>query len=247
MRFKHMDMKDLEAKLIESKNSRVKLIVTDGVFSMDGDVAPLKDICDLADEHDAQVFIDECHATGFFGKTGRGTPEYTNTTGRIDIINSTLGKALGGASGGYTAGSKEVVTMLRQRSRPYLFSNTVAPPIVGASMAVFDMLLDGSPLVPKLLSMTHHFRDNMTKAGFKLRGSYDHPIVPIMLGDASLAAQFAELMLKKNIYVVGFSYPVVPNGLARIRTQISAAHSMDDINEAIAAFISVGKELKVIH
>ena len=245
-RYEHMDMGDLEAKLIESKDARTRLIVTDGVFSMDGDVAPLKDICDLADEHNAQVFIDECHATGLFGATGRGTPEHCGVDGRVDIINSTLGKALGGATGGYTAGPQVVIDTLRQRSRPYLFSNTLAPPIVGASLRVFDMLKTSTDLVDSLRRNTHRFRDALESAGFELRGDRDHPIVPVMLGDARLASEMAAKMLSRGIYVVGFSYPVVPKGLARIRTQLSAAHTDEQIDKAAAAFVEVGREMGVI-
>uniref|UniRef100_A0A7S2SEI2 Aminotransferase class I/classII large domain-containing protein n=1 Tax=Mucochytrium quahogii TaxID=96639 RepID=A0A7S2SEI2_9STRA len=249
-RFKHMDMLDLEAKLLESKDARVRLIATDGVFSMDGDVAPLKDICNLAEKHDAVIFIDECHSTGFFGKTGRGTIEHCDVHGRVQIINSTLGKALGGGTGGYTTGKQEIVDILRQRSRPYLFSNSVAPPVVGASLKVFDMLMNPTGkdnYVEKVRANTHLFRDRLANAGFTLSGDYDHPIVPVMLGDARLAAEFAEKMLARDIYVVAFSFPVVPRGEARIRTQMSAAHSTADINFAADAFAEVGKELGLIN
>jgi glycine C-acetyltransferase len=245
-RYKHCDMADLEAKLIAAKDARMRLIVTDGVFSMDGDVAPLKEIVALARKHNAQTFIDECHATGFFGPTGRGTDEYHGVQGQIDIINSTLGKALGGATGGYTAGSREVVDMLRQRARPYLFSNSVAPAVAGASLKVFEMLDGDTSFVGRVRELTHRFRRKMGAAGFTLRGAMDHPICPVMLGDARLASEFADEMLKRNVYVVGFSFPVVPKGLARIRTQISAAHSEADIDAAVAAFIEVGKMKKVI-
>jgi len=245
-RYKHLDMKDLEEKLIATKNARMRLIVTDGVFSMDGDVAPLKEIVALAKKHNAQTFIDECHATGFFGPTGKGTDEYFGVRGQIDIINSTLGKALGGATGGYTAASKEVVDILRQRARPYLFSNSVAPVVAGASLKVFEMLEKDSSYVSTVRKLTHRFRDKMTAAGFKLRGAYDHPICPVMLGDARLAQEFADEMLKRNVYVIGFFFPVVQKGLARIRTQISAAHTEKDIDQAVAAFIEVGKLKGVI-
>jgi glycine C-acetyltransferase len=207
-RFKHMDLNDLEAKLKATQHCRTRLIATDGVFSMDGDVAPLKEICDLAEEYNAQVFIDECHATGFFGKTGRGSDEYCGVQGRIDIINSTLGKALGGGTGGYTTGRKEVIGILRQRSRPYLFSNSLSPPVVGASLEVFKMLMESSEYVDMIRANTHRFRDRMTEAGFTLKGSRDHPIVAVMIGDARLASQLADDMLKKGIYVIGFSFPV---------------------------------------
>lgn len=245
-RYEHMDMADLEAKLIESKDARTRLIVTDGVFSMDGDVAPMKEICDLAEKHDAHVFIDECHATGLFGATGKGTPEHCGVEGRVSVINSTLGKALGGATGGYTAGPKDVIDTLRQRSRPYLFSNTLAPPIVGASLKVFEMLKTSTDRIEKLRSNTHRFRDALSNAGFELRGDRDHPIVPVMLGDARLAADMASAMLERGVYVVGFSYPVVPKGLARIRTQLSAAHTHEEIDRAADAFIQVGKDMGVI-
>jgi len=243
LRYAHLDMAELEKQLQETQSSRFRCIVTDGVFSMDGHIAPLKQICDLADKYNAYVFIDEAHATGFFGKTGRGTPEYCGVEGRIDFINSTLGKAMGGATGGYTAASKEVVSLLRQRARPYLFSNAVAPSVVGASLACFDLLTASTELRDKLEANTIRFRKGMEAAGFDLGGSKDHPIIPVMLGDAKLAGQFAEEMLKRGIYVVGFSYPVVPKGAARIRTQISAAHSTEDIDRAVAAFIEVKKQL----
>jgi glycine C-acetyltransferase len=244
--YQHIDMTDLETKLKEAQSARIRMIVTDGVFSMDGHIAPLKAVCDLADKYDAYVFIDECHATGFFGKTGRGTPDYCGVEGRIDIINSTLGKALGGATGGYTAASREVVDLLRQRSRPYLFSNTVAPAVVGASIKCFDMIANDTTLRDKLEANTQQFRSGLEAAGFDLGGSKDHPIVPIMLGDARLAAEFSEEMLKRGIYVVGFSFPVVPKGKARIRTQISASHSTAHIKQALDAFIEVGRLKGVI-
>jgi glycine C-acetyltransferase len=207
-RFKHMDLGDLEAKLQQTQHCRTRMIVTDGVFSMDGDVAPLKEICDLADAYNAQVFIDECHATGFFGATGRGSDQYCGVQGRVDIINSTLGKALGGGTGGYTTGRQEVIDVLRQRSRPYLFSNSLSPPVVGASLKVFEMLTASSDFVDTIRANTHRFRDRMTAAGFTLKGAYDHPIAPVMIGDARLAAQLADDMLNEGIYVIGFSYPV---------------------------------------
>ncbi len=245
-RYKHMDMVDLEERLKATQHARVRLIVTDGVFSMDGDVAPLKDIMKLAKKYDARIFIDECHATGFFGPTGKGTDEYFGLRGQIDIINSTLGKALGGATGGYTAASAAIVDMLRQRARPYLFSNSVAPAVVGASLKVFEMLEKDTSYVERVRSLTHRFRTKMGAAGFTLRGAMDHPICPVMLGDARLAAEFADEMLKRGVYVIGFSFPVVPKGLARIRTQISAAHTEADIDFAVAAFTEVGKLKGVI-
>jgi len=245
-RYKHMDMQDLEAKLIEAKDARVRMIVTDGAFSMDGVVAPLKQIAELADKYDAVIMVDECHATGFLGKTGRGSPEYCGVPiERIDIINSTLGKALGGATGGYTTASKSIVELLRQRSRPYLFSNTIAPPIVGAAIATYDMLMHSTKLRDTLENNAKRFRAKVTEAGFKIKG-VDHPIVPIMLGDAKLASVFADEMLERGIYVIGFSYPVVPMGEARIRVQLSAAHTTEDVDKAVAAFIEVGKKLQVI-
>jgi len=246
-RYQHLDMKDLEKILIEtSKTCRHRLIVTDGVFSMDGDIAPLKEIVDLAKKYDAQIFIDECHATGFFGKTGRGTPEYCGVEGKIDIINSTLGKALGGATGGYTAGPKQVVDILRQRSRPYLFSNSIPPSVAGASLEALRILSTSSDLPAKVQRNTKHFRTAMKKAGFTIAGADEHAICPVMLGDARLASQFADEMLKRNIYVIGFSFPVVPKGLARIRVQMSAAHTPEQVQRAVDAFIEVGKQMKVI-
>jgi glycine C-acetyltransferase len=251
LRYDHLDMKQLEEHLkstvASGKNaSRSRMIVTDGVFSMDGDVAPLQQICDLADRYGALVFIDECHATGFFGPTGRGTDEYLGVRGRIDIINSTLGKALGGATGGYTASSSRVVEMLRQRSRPYLFSNSVTPCVVDASLAVLDMIEKDYSLVERVRKNTHMFRDALTKAGFKLSGAKDHPIVPVWLGDAKLAQDFAQDMLQQGIYVIGFSFPVVPRGQARIRTQISAAHTPEMIKQCIDAFVKVGRARGVV-
>lgn len=245
-RYLTRNMQDLEDKLIASKDSRMRLIVTDGVFSMDGNVAPLKEICDLADAHKALVFIDECHATGFFGKTGRGTEEYWGMNGRIDIINSTLGKALGGAAGGYTTGPKELIDLLRNRSRPYLFSNTLPPPVVAAASKVFDILNESSDLIQQLGRNTKLFRSRMSEAGFNVLGDPDHPIAPVMLEDARLASQFADQMLERDIYVVGFSYPVVPKGKARIRVQLSACHTEEDVNRAVDAFIDIGQKLKVI-
>jgi len=244
-RYEHNNMKDLEAKLKESAGCRSRIIVTDGSFSMDGTIAQLDKICDLADQYDAIVMIDECHSSGFLGKTGRGTHEYRGVMGRIDIITGTLGKALGGASGGFTSGRKEIVEMLRQRSRPYLFSNTVAPSIVGASIAVLDMLTETTILRDQLEYNTKYFRTKMTEAGFDIKPG-DHPIVPIMLYDAVVAQQFAAKLLEEEVYVIGFFYPVVAKGLARIRVQLSAAHQQQHLDKAIAAFIKVGKELKVL-
>lgn len=244
-RYKHNDMEDLERCLQESQEQRFRVIVTDGVFSMDGTVAQLDKICDLADKYDALVMVDECHATGFVGKTGRGTIEHCGVLGRVDIITGTLGKALGGASGGFTAGRKEIIDILRQRSRPYLFSNTVAPVIVGASIAVLDLLTESTELRDKLEENTLFFREKMTEAGFDLKAGI-HPIVPIMLYDAPLAQKMASRLLEKGIYVIGFFFPVVPRGQARIRVQLSAAHSREQLETAVAAFIEVGKELGVI-
>ncbi|EDQ87456.1 uncharacterized protein MONBRDRAFT_10030 [Monosiga brevicollis MX1] len=242
-RFRHRDMGHLREQLQEKKDARIKLIVTDGVFSMDGNIAPLCEICDLADEFDALVMIDECHATGFLGQRGRGTDELLGVKGRVDIINSTMGKALGGAMGGYTTGPKEVVALLRQKARPYLFSNTLPPAVVGATTKVFELLMSNSDLVEKVQANTQRFRKGMEAAGFVVGGDPEHPICPIMLGDARLASQFADEMLKENIYVIGFSFPVVPKGKARIRTQISAAHSEADIDRAIQAFRAVADRL----
>jgi glycine C-acetyltransferase len=244
-RYKHSDMADLEEKLKEAQSSRRRLIATDGVFSMDGDIAKLNEICDLADKYDAMVMVDDCHATGFIGKTGRGTHEFHNVMGRVDIITGTLGKALGGASGGFTAAKKEIVDMLRQRSRPYLFSNTLAPAIVGASIEVFDILSKSTELRDKLEDNTTYFRKEMTAAGFDILPG-EAPIVPIMLYDAKLSQDFANRLLNEGIYVIGFFYPVVPKGKARIRTQLSAAHDRVHLDKAIAAFTKVGKELGVI-
>jgi glycine C-acetyltransferase len=244
-RYEHNNMADLEAKLKESANCRSRIIVTDGSFSMDGTIAQLDKICDLADQYDAIVMIDECHSSGFLGKTGRGTHEYRGVMGRIDIITGTLGKALGGASGGFTSGRKEIIEMLRQRSRPYLFSNTVAPSIVGASIAVLDMLTSATTLRDQLEYNTNYFRTKMTEAGFDIKPG-DHPIVPIMLYDAVIAQNFAAKLLDEGVYVIGFFYPVVAKGLARIRVQLSAAHEQAHLDKAIAAFTKVGKELGVI-
>jgi glycine C-acetyltransferase len=244
-RYKHDDMADLEKQLQETQSLRHRIIVTDGAFSMDGTIAQLDKICDLADKYNALVMIDECHCSGFLGKTGRGTHEHHNVMGRVDIITGTLGKALGGASGGFTAGPKEVIDILRQRSRPYLFSNTLAPTIVGASIAVLDMLTETTELRDKLESNTLYFRQKMTESGFDIKAGV-HPIVPVMLYDAQLSQDFAAKMLEEGIYVIGFYYPVVPKGKARIRVQMSAAHEQHHLDKAIAAFIKVGKELGVI-
>lgn len=244
-RYKNCDMADLEAQLQAASGARHKIIVTDGAFSMDGSVAPLDKICDLADKYEALVMIDESHCSGFVGKTGRGTHELFNVMDRVDIITGTLGKALGGASGGFTSGRKEIIDMLRQRSRPYLFSNTLAPAIVGASIAVLDMLSETTDLRDTLEENTKYFREQMTAAGFDITPG-EHPIVPVMLYDAKLAQEFAARMLEEGIYVIGFYYPVVPQGKARIRVQISAAHTQDHLNKAIAAFTKVGKALEVI-
>jgi glycine C-acetyltransferase len=244
-RYAHADMTDLERILAAARDARTRLIVTDGVFSMDGDVAPLGTICDLADRHGAMVMVDDSHATGFFGPTGRGTPEYCGVAGRVDIITSTLGKALGGASGGFTASRREVVALLRQRSRPYLFSNTLPPALVCAALACLEMLSETTAHRDRLADNTRWFRRAMTEAGFAIRAG-DHPIVPIMLGDARLAHQMASDLLREGIYVVGFSYPVVPKGAARIRVQISAAHEPAHLEQAVAAFVLVGRAHKVI-
>jgi len=244
-RYEHNNMADLEEKLKETQNLRSRIIVTDGSFSMDGTIAQLDKICDLADKYNAIVMIDESHSSGFLGKTGRGTHEYRNVMGRIDIITGTFGKALGGASGGFTSGRKEIIEMLRQRSRPYLFSNSVAPSIVGASIAVLDMLTEATTLRDKLESNTKYFRTKMTEAGFDIKPG-DHPIVPIMLYDAVVAQTFAAKLLEEGIYVIGFFFPVVPKGLARIRVQLSAAHEPQHLDKAIAAFTKVGKELGVL-
>lgn len=245
MRYKHNNMEELEKVLIETQHLRHRMIVTDGVFSMDGTIAQLDKICDLADKYKALVMIDECHATGFMGKTGRGTHEFRNVMGRIDIITGTLGKALGGAMGGFTSGKKEVIEILRQRSRPYLFSNSLAPSIVGASIAVIDMLEENTSLRDKLWENTKYFREQITLAGFDIKPG-EHPIVPIMLYEAKLAQDFAAKLLEEGIYVVGFFYPVVAKGNARIRVQISAGHDKAHLDKAIAAFSKIGKELGVL-
>ncbi|CAM3816574.1 glycine C-acetyltransferase [Sphingobacterium prati] len=244
-RYKNADMADLETQLQAASEARHRIIVTDGAFSMDGSVAPLDKICDLADKYQALVMIDESHCTGFIGATGRGTHELFNVIDRVDIITGTLGKALGGASGGFTSGKKEIIDLLRQRSRPYLFSNTLAPAIAGASVAVLDMLSETTALRDKLESNTKYFREKMTEAGFDIKPGF-HPIVPVMLYDAKLAQEFAAKMLDEGIYVIGFYYPVVPQGKARIRVQISAGHELAHLDKAIAAFTKVGKELGVI-
>lgn len=244
-RYKHSDMADLEAQLIAAKDCRHRIIVTDGVFSMDGDIAKMNEICDLADKYDALVMTDECHSAGFIGKTGRGVPEFHNVMDRVDIITGTLGKALGGAMGGYTTGKKEIIEMLRQRSRPYLFSNSLAPSIVGAANKVFDILSSTTELRDRLEENTKYFKKAIIEAGFDIKPG-DSPIVPIMLYDAALSQQFADELLKEGVYAIGFFYPVVAKGQARIRTQISAAHTKADLDKAINAFIKVGKQLNVI-
>ncbi|MGB0175566.1 MAG: glycine C-acetyltransferase [Owenweeksia sp.] len=245
-RYENNNMDDLEAKLKEAQSaSRFRIIVTDGVFSMDGYVAQLDKICDLAEKYDALVMVDECHATGFIGKTGRGTHELRNVMGRIDIITGTLGKALGGAMGGFTTGRREIIEMLRQRSRPYLFSNSLAPAIVGASIAVFDLLSESTHLRDKLEENITYFKENIKKAGFDIKDG-DSAIVPIMLYDAALSQKFADRLLEEGIYVIGFFYPVVPKGQARIRVQLSAAHEREHLDKAVEAFTKVGKELGVI-
>src|SRR5881275_425663 len=242
-RYKHNDMADLEAQLRAAQDARFRLVATDGCFSMDGTIANLSAICDLAEKHNALTMIDDAHATGFLGKTGRGTHEYRGVMGRIDIITGTLGKALGGASGGFTSGRKEIIDILRQRSRPYLFSNTLAPSITGASIAVLDMLSETTELRDKLEGNTKFFRSKMTEAGFDIKPG-EHPIVPIMLYDSVKAAKFADALLNEGIYVIGFFYPVVPHGTARVRTQVSAAHSREDLEFAVNAFAETNEELK---
>ncbi|MEQ9377262.1 MAG: glycine C-acetyltransferase [Imperialibacter sp.] len=244
-RYKNSDMADLEEQLKAAAGCKNKIIVTDGVFSMDGTIAKLDEICDLADKYGATTMIDECHSTGFMGKTGRGTHEFRGVMGRIEIITGTLGKALGGASGGFTSGKKEIIELLRQRSRPYLFSNTLAPSITGASIAVIDLLSETTQLRDKLEANTKYFREKMTTVGFDIKPG-EHPIVPIMLYDAVLSQQFAQKLLEKGIYVIGFYFPVVPKGKARIRVQISAVHDKHHLDKAIAAFTEVGKELGVL-
>jgi len=245
LRFANSDMAELEEKLQESADARIRLIATDGVFSMDGYIAKLSEICDLADRYDALVMVDDSHAVGFMGATGRGTHEHCGVMGRVDIITGTLGKALGGGSGGYTSGRAEIVEMLRQRSRPYLFSNTLAPPVVGASLAALDLLSQSTELRDRLESNTRNFRDQMTQAGFAILEG-EHPIVPIMLGDARLAGEMASRVLELGIYVIGFSFPVVPRGQARIRVQLSAAHTEEHIDRAVEAFTQVGRERGVL-
>jgi glycine C-acetyltransferase len=246
-RYKNNDMQDLEAQLKEAdaKGARFKLIATDGVFSMDGIIANLKGICDLAEKYQALVMVDDCHATGFIGESGKGTPEYCGVMDRVDIVTGTLGKALGGASGGYTSGRKEVIEWLRQRSRPYLFSNTLCPGIAAASLKVFEMLTASGHLRLQLKENSSYFRQKMEQLGFNIVPG-EHPIIPVMLGDAKLAQKFAARMLEHGVFVIGFCYPVVPEGQARIRTQMSAAHTREELDKAIAAFETVGKELKVI-
>ncbi|MER8992211.1 glycine C-acetyltransferase [Mesorhizobium sp. M0074] len=244
-RYANNDMADLEARLKEASDCRFRLIATDGVFSMDGIIANLKGVCDLADKYDAMVMVDDSHAVGFVGRNGRGSAEHCGVEGRVDIITGTLGKALGGASGGYTSGRKQVVDWLRQRSRPYLFSNTLMPAIAGASIRVFELVRNGDALRQRLYANAARFRSEMGRLGFTLAGA-DHPIIPVMLGDATLAQEMAARMLKRGIYVIGFSFPVVPKGQARIRTQMSAAHSGADIDRAVEAFAAVGRELGVI-
>ena len=245
-RYANSDMDELESILHKTQDARTRLIATDGIFSMDGFVAKLKNICDLAEKYNALVMVDDSHATGFFGKTGRGSIEHCDVMGRVDIITSTLGKALGGASGGFTSGRQEIIDLLRQRSRPYLFSNTVAPAIVATSIAVLEMLSSTTELRDKLEENTKYFREKMTATGFKIKEGV-HPIVPIMLGDAKLAQDLAGDMLVEGIYVIGFSFPVVAKGEARIRVQISAAHSREHLDKAIAAFVKIGKKYKVIN
>ena len=244
-RYRHDDMVDLEAKLREAKDARVRLIATDGVFSMDGTIADLQAICGLADRHDALVMIDDAHATGFLGATGRGTHEFRGVMGRVDILTGTLGKALGGASGGYTAARRPIVEWLRQRSRPYLFSNTLAPVIAATSLRVLDLLENGDALRDRLWDNTRYFREQMTSLGFRLLPG-EHPIIPVMLGDARVASAMADRLLERGVYVIGFSYPVVPHDKARIRTQMSAGHERTHLEKAVAAFAEVGRELGVI-
>lgn len=244
-RYKHSDMPDLEEQLKKAQAQRFRIIVTDGVFSMDGDIAKMDQICDLADKYNAMVLTDECHSAGFIGKTGRGVPEHCGVLDRVDIITGTLGKALGGAMGGYTTGKKEIIEMLRQRSRPYLFSNSLAPAIVGASNKVFDILGSSTALRDRLEENTIYFKKAIVEAGFGIVKG-DSPIVPIMLYDAALSQQFADKLLQEGVYAIGFFYPVVPKGKARIRTQISAAHTKEQLDKAIAAFIKVGRELGVV-
>ncbi|PYJ39295.1 MAG: glycine C-acetyltransferase [Verrucomicrobia bacterium] len=242
-RYKHSDMADLEAQLLAAKEARFRLIATDGCFSMDGTIANLREIVGLAEKYDALTMIDDAHATGFLGKTGRGTPEYCGVVGKIDIITGTLGKALGGASGGFTSGRKEIVDLLRQRSRPYLFSNTIAPPVVAASLKALELLSASTELRDKLEENTKYFRTALTERGLTIKPG-THPIVPIMIGDAAKSQKFAARMLEKGVYVIGFFYPVVPHGTARVRTQVSAAHSREDLEFAVNAFAETNEELK---
>jgi glycine C-acetyltransferase len=244
-RYAHADLADLESKLGEAADARIRLVVTDGVFSMDGDLARLDEICAIAGRHRAMVLVDDSHASGFVGRTGRGTPEHFGVQGRVDVLTSTLGKALGGAAGGFVAGPQEVVDLLRQRARPYLFSNTLAPPIVGASLAALDLLEGSTELRDRLMQNAMRFREGMTAAGFQLKPGF-HPIAPIMLGDARLAVDFARDLLEEGIYVVGFSFPVVPKGEARIRVQLSAAHTPEMVERAVAAFVKVGRRRGVV-
>lgn len=245
-RYANNDMADLEQKLIESQEQRNRIIITDGVFSMDGYIAQLDKICDLAEKYDALVMVDDCHSTGFVGKTGRGTHEHCGVMGRVDIITGTLGKALGGAMGGFTSGKKEIIEMLRQRSRPYLFSNSLAPSIVGAGIKALDLLLESTVLRDQLEENTTYFRSKMNEAGFDIKEGV-HPIVPVMLYDAKTSQVMADKLLKEGIYVIGFFYPVVPQDQARIRVQLSAAHTREQLDKAIAAFVKVGKEMKIIN
>jgi glycine C-acetyltransferase len=244
LRYSNGNMEDLQVKLREASSARFKMIATDGVFSMDGYIANLPAICNLAEQYEALVMVDDSHAVGFMGRTGRGTHEYHKVMGRVDILTGTLGKALGGASGGYTSGRKEIIELLRQRSRPYLFSNTLAPAIAGASLKVLELLTESTELRDRLETNTKFFRSGMTKLGFDILPG-EHPIVPVMIGDAALATKFADAMLARGVYVIGFSYPVVPKGKARIRTQISAAHSREELDRAIQAFGGVKRELGI--
>ncbi|XP_015261481.1 PREDICTED: 2-amino-3-ketobutyrate coenzyme A ligase, mitochondrial isoform X2 [Gekko japonicus] len=240
-RYKHMDMQDLESKLQDAQKYRLRLVATDGAFSMDGDIAPLKEICNLSQKYNAIVFVDECHATGFLGPNGRGTDELLGVMDQVAIINSTLGKALGGAAGGYTTGPKALIDLLRQRSRPYLFSNSLPPAVVGCASKALDLLMENNAIAQSMAAKTTRFRSKMAAAGFTISGN-NHPICPVMLGDARLASLMADDMLKKGIYVIGFSYPVVPKGKARIRVQISAVHSEEDIDRCVETFIEVGRK-----
>ena len=244
-RYANDDLGELEARLVEAREARVRLIATDGVFSMDGVIARLPEICDLADRHGALVMVDDSHATGFVGRGGRGTPEYRDVMGRVDILTGTFGKALGGAAGGYTAARREIVAWLRQRSRPYLFSNSIPPVIAATTLHVLDLVESGDELRERLRRNTRHFRERMTAAGFTIVPG-EHPIAPVMIGDAALAARFAERLLEHGVYVIGFSYPVVPMGKARIRTQMCAGHTLEQLDRAIGAFVSVGRELGIL-